>query len=156
MAVPAVFETDRVTVHGSHFFEYVYDGFCADDAPLPSPKFHDQMRLQIGLPMFVEVSVKWNTVTFLTPVKLDGTTVKLATGETHGAGVGVGVGDGVGDTLPVGVGDGVANGVGVGDGVGVGVENVPPVGVMAMVASASPVRVRSSATGEDRHQRGNQ
>ena len=49
--------------------------------PLPSPKFHDQMLLQPGVDMFVEVLVVSNWVTFLVPVI--GLTVKPETGAGH-------------------------------------------------------------------------
>ena len=59
-----------------------FAGLWLDEMPLPSPKFHDQMLLQPGVVMSVELLVVSNWVTFFLP--LVGLTVKLeiGTGQT--------------------------------------------------------------------------
>ncbi len=111
-------------------------GLGSDEAPPPSPKFHDQTGLQPAV-MFVELSVNVKTCFFFFPEV--GWTLAFAMGARHDGGVGVGDAVGVGP-------DGVAVGEAVGeaDGVADGLTDGPAPrseGVMAMVADALEERV---------------
>ena len=52
-----------------------FAGLWLDERPVPSPKFHDQMLLQPGVDMLVELLVVSNWVMFFLPVI--GLTVKI-------------------------------------------------------------------------------
>ena len=63
-----------------------FAGLWADEMPVPSPKFHDQMLLQPAVDMLIELLVVSNWVMFLRP--LIGLTVKTEMGaRAHEVGV---------------------------------------------------------------------
>jgi hypothetical protein len=75
---PPRFETRRVTVQTPWDWKtwFGFWRFDVEDAPPPSPKFQDQVRVQLG--GVVDRSVNWKSVIFFLP--LDGLNMKSAIG----------------------------------------------------------------------------